>query len=114
MIKPKYLYDIFDVIEKDYVIINAKCIEVTEIIGMTHEYISSYSKTGRVYDGRYIVTRKNIEDGIKVAEVKEDIPQYLWDEFERLIADIKSKASPERLKRITLKRSYEAVGRIAV
>jgi hypothetical protein len=58
MVKAKYLYDIFDIVEKDYVIKNAYCKEVTEIIDMPHEIISCYSKAGSIYQGRYIVTRK--------------------------------------------------------
>ena len=114
MVKAKYLYDIFDEVENDYVIFNAKCAEVAEIIDMPHEYISVYSKTGNLFDGRYRVSRKGIEDGLTKMDPNGNIPRYLWDEFENLVEDIKSKASPDRLSKIALKKKYTEIGGIAV
>lgn len=101
MKKPKYLYDIYDVIEKDYMIVNAYSYEVVEMIDMPRTTISKYCTTGSVFRGRYIVTRKPFEANAP-KDQNSDIPKYLQEEFDQVVADIRKIASPERLRRIQL------------
>jgi hypothetical protein len=110
MVKPKYLYDIYDAIEKDYMVKDALSCEVTEFIDMPHECISRYARTGSLYLGRYRLERKDIEDGKYREKVKEDIPEYLMNEFNAVVADLRWKCSPEKLSKITITKRYVEAG----
>jgi len=72
MITPKYMYDIFDIIDNDYVIKNALSAEVVEIIGIPREYVSVFCREHTIFQSRYRIDKKPV---IKSAKpVKAPIP----------------------------------------
>lgn len=104
MYKPKYLYDIFDVVENEYMFRDAKLHEVPEIIDISPKEIITYCKTGAVFNGRYTITKKQVIETPEPEEHTNSIPKYLWDDFTKTVEALKA-VGGSRLQNIKITRS---------
>jgi hypothetical protein len=95
-----HLYNIYNAITGAWIAKQITSNTAHELIGIRKEKVCMYAEKGLKYKRVYLITTN---DYINV-DVKKDIPESMWKEFEEQSKYLKTIASPERLRKIVFKR----------